>query len=187
MALRLNGSTSGYVELNAPAVAGSTSLNVPFGVIQVVQTVKSDTFSTSNSGYNTFIDITGLSLSITPKFSSSKILLMATVQGSGVGWGYLCSLRFVRGSTAVGVGDSRTGFMRVTQGLLRGSQDDNSTWNTHMQYLDSPATTSAITYKIQGQVEPTGGFRINRTANDNSGTNYSSQGISTLTALEIAA
>ena len=187
MALRLNGSTSGYVELNAPAVAGSTSLNVPFGVIQAVQAVKSDTFSTGTSGSNTFVDITGLSLSITPKFSSSKILLMATVHGSGSGYSQLCSLRFVRGSTAIGLGDSRSGFFQATQGYIRASSDNNSCWNTHIQYLDSPATTSATTYKIQGQVEPSGGFRINRSAADGSNNTFGAMGISTLTALEIAA
>jgi len=212
MALRLNGSSSGYVELDVPAAAGSHTLTLPNSggssgqylqtdgsgglswqtvttgkILQVVQEVKNDQFSTTNSGRTTWTDITGLSLSITPAATTSTILLFATVQGSGItdGWGRLCALRFVRGSTAIGLGNTRTNFEPATLSTIRASADSNSCWHATMIFEDSPSTTSATTYKIQGQVE-SGGFAINRTSADNSNQNFSLTSISTITAMEVA-
>ena len=53
-----------------------------------------------------------------------------------------------------------------------------------MTFLDSPSTTSATTYKLQGQVL-SGGFRVNKTRYDTDNGN-ASRGISTITAMEIA-
>ena len=54
------------------------------------------------------------------------------------------------------------------------------------QYLDSPATTSSTTYKIQAYTEY-GDLRINTTGSDISGQNWSYRGASTITVMEIAA
>ena len=47
------------------------------GIVQVISTIKTDLYNTSTTG--TFTDVTGLSLTITPKFSTSKVFIMAHV------------------------------------------------------------------------------------------------------------
>ena len=185
MALRLNGSTSGYVELNAPAVAGSTSLNVPFGVVQVVQTVKSDVFSTSS---NTLTDITGLSVSITPKFSTSKILVVAYINGTvdtSTG-SYGGVLQLVRGSTSIAQGDTRGNRVRAT-GHLGGQDSWPYCQTATISYLDSPSTTSATTYKIQCRHTQSRTIRINAADGDSDSSTYGLSAVSTITAMEVAA
>ena len=87
----LAGSSSGSVTVAAPAAAGSTTLTLPAvtgtvitttspkagNIIQVVQAVKTDTFTTSSTS---FVDITGLSVTITPSSSSSKILVRTFIR-----------------------------------------------------------------------------------------------------------
>ena len=72
------------------------------GIIQVKQTVKTDTFTTSATSYT---DITGLSVSITPKFNTSKILVMMHVNLGHTNYvsGFL---RLMRDSTAISVADA---------------------------------------------------------------------------------
>ena len=196
--LQVGGLPDGTVDLDTLAAASVNNAKLAAGtpntaalptgsILQVVQEVKDDQFSTTNSGRTTWTDITGLSLSITPAATTSTILLFATVQGSGItdGWGRLCALRFVRGSTAIGLGNTRTNFEPATLSTIRASADSNSCWHATMIFEDSPSTTSATTYKIQGQVE-SGGFAINRTSADNSNQNFSLTSISTITAMEVA-
>ena len=116
-------------------------------VLQVVQTVKTDTFS--NTG-NTFVDITGLSVSITPSATSSKILIFATLNGSSHDRYY--AVRLVRDSTDIFIGDTSGSRRRVTLTFdSNGSNEDQDyvQRNVHLTYLDSPSTTSATTYKPQ--------------------------------------
>jgi hypothetical protein len=206
MAITINGTGSitgitagGYPDATVTAddlaatldLSGKT-VTLPAGVggkiLQVVQEVKNDQFSTTNSGRTTWTDITGLSLSITPAATTSTILLFATVQGSGIdtGWGRLCALRFVRGTQAIGLGNTRTNFEPATLSTIRASQDSNSCWHATMMFEDSPGTTNPTTYKIQGQVESSG-FAINRTSNDSQNQTFSLTSISTITAMEVAA
>jgi hypothetical protein len=61
-----------------PAVSGANLTNIDAGkVLQVVQATKTDTFST---GTNTFVDVTGLTLNITPSSSSNKIFIICDVK-----------------------------------------------------------------------------------------------------------
>ena len=57
--------------------------------------------------------------------------------------------------------------------------------NSSMTFLDSPSTTSALTYKVQGRLDANGVLYINRTGQD-ANADYGSRGISTLTVMEIA-
>lgn len=106
-------------------------------VLQVVQ----GTYSTIiNSSSTTYTD-TGLSVSITPSATTSKVLV-------------LCSVPYVRSgdnaTTAVGTNIVRgsTQIAETTSFLLTGTTlGQYNVWNYH--YLDSPATTSATTYKVQ--------------------------------------
>ena len=147
------GNTSGTITLDAPNVAGTTTLtlpttsgtiittgNIPAGsVVQVVNATYS-TYATTTS--STFSD-TGLTASITPSSAANKILVL--VNGSGVGHNALSSglsagLRLVRNSTSILQYEDSFGY---NPGALF------FTASSSITYLDSPATTSATTYKLQ--------------------------------------
>jgi hypothetical protein len=93
--------------------------------------------------------------------------------------------RFLRDSTAVGVGSvgSRTGCTASTRG--QGTGDGNAGFNMSFNYLDSPSTTSAITYKVQYNNWNSGEFHYNRDDAWSNNGSYPTP-ISTITVMEIA-
>jgi hypothetical protein len=117
------------------------------GIIQVRSTVKTDTFQTTSSS---FTDITGLSVSITPQSTSNKILILVNLTGDGRAGQARANFRLMRGSTAICIGDSAGNRPRSTFGIYDPT-DDHTADNASMTFLDSPATTSAVTYKMQMQ------------------------------------
>lgn len=163
--------------------AVNTALAGSGGVLQVVSTTKTDTFSTTSTS---FVDITGLSVTITPTSATSKILIVVNaIGGSGGVAGSLCTFRLMRDSTAINIGNSAAGYTQASVGGMRSPLDVNSSWLVPMNFLDSPATTSAITYKIQGSIE-SNTLRINSTGSDAASSQWSYRGASTITAMEIA-
>lgn len=155
------------------------SASMPIGsVLQVVSASKSDTFSTSSTS---FTDITGLSLSITPKFTTSKILVFMAVQVSTNGID-APMVQMVRNSTAIGIGDARGSRTRNTsQGIFSSNSVSSLTGIT----LDSPSTTSATTYKLQTRIDSSTAYINTQSATADGtyhGTNYS-----TIMVMEIAA
>lgn len=139
------GPTGGY----SGTVASS---NLPAGtVLQVVNAIKTDTFSTTASDA-TFSDVTGLSVNITPISTSSKILIMVNIGKASVSiTGRAINFRILRDSTAIGLGDADGSRLRVTFSSQTAYMDLNGRGGTSTSYsmIDSPATTSAITYKLQ--------------------------------------
>ena len=152
-------------------------------VLQVVSAIKTDTSSTSSQ---TYADITGLSVSITPTSSSSKILVLLNVDGSNDNGGL--AIRLVRDSTNIAVGTSASGNqLNVTLTNYYNNADANSHRSAGITFLDSPATTSATTYKAQFRIGTTGGTGF---VNRSSGTDnaaYNMYAVSTITVMEIAA
>jgi len=149
-------------------------------IIQVLQT-SIDTQLTS-SGTNSWNDITGLSVSITPKYSTSKILIRFKLNGSNNSTSNLNAYQIVRDSTAVGNGN--VGSRRLCHTAVRGSIGDaNSSFVASGEFLDSPATTSATTYKIQFLVDGGTGY-INRDNGNGNTINYPSP-LSSITVMEI--
>jgi hypothetical protein len=148
------------------------------GVIQVKSTTKDDAFTTTSA---TFVDVTGLSVSITPTSASNKILVLYSVSGNGtdVASAGATGVQLMRDSTAIAVGTAGT--LENFTGLhsIRNLGASTSTLlNTAASHLDSPATTSAITYKIQAKAAA-GTFYINK-----SGDTYYGA-ISTITVMEV--
>lgn len=151
-------------------------------ILQVVSTTKTDTFSMSS---NTFADVTGLSVTITPSSASSKILVMANVSGQGTNAACVMIGRLMRDTTAIAVGTSVSNRTAGSFGafIAQGTSDMLFGAVTH---LDSPSTTSAVTYKIQvlsnvnGQV-----VYVNRTAADTDSAAFA-RTVSSITAMEIA-
>lgn len=179
-----------YVAGTVLTAASLNNLRGAFRVLQVLQTVKTDTFSTTT--LNTWTDITGLSITITPSATSSKILLLGDVNVSGSNFfASGVSLRFTGGNSGNYVGDTAGSRIR-SFGRYQTSSTAGYVQNGYFApvYLDSPATTSATTYKIQlNFYNPDGGghaIYVNRSWTDSDTTAYS-RTPSSITALEISA
>ena len=151
------------------------------GIVQIVQATLDTQTSTTSTSYAD----TGLSVSITPKFSTSKILIRYNINVSINSDSNIAFFQIVRGSTAVGngaQGSSRT----KCHTALRGQHSDNNPHGvTAGEFLDSPSTTSATTYKIQYTVDGNTCF-INQATGD-SDTAVHPSPLSTLTLMEVSA
>lgn len=192
MTLRLNGSTSGYSQIDAPAVAGDQTFTLPGtggtldrlnragNILQVVQTSTSTEVIVSTT---TFTD-TNLTATITPTSATSKILVMVDQQAAAVRSSSTCGLglRLLRDSTVIHDSVSNaTGpydfFMAAT-----GASATQLYTRASITYLDSPSTTSALTYKTQGrpQSTSTGTATFQSNGDTVDGTSY-------ITLIEVAA
>ena len=151
------------------------------GIVQVKSVTKTDgDFSTSSSSY---IDVTGLSVSITPTRADSKILIFANLHGVGDS-STQAYFRFMRDSTAICVGTSVGSRVSATLGSMYTDQS-NDTNSCSQHFLDSPSTTSAVTYKIQARTQGAGSLYLNRSATDaNAAT--SGRFTSSLTVMEVS-
>jgi hypothetical protein len=150
--IRLYGSTSGYTELAPPAVAPDGVLSLPSGtgtiatqafvaddylpiaggkVLQVVRATDTTNRSTTSTS---FVDVTGMSVTITPQKSNSMILVIASINsGSSTG------------RATFALTDS-------SNNLLSGAErmDERlETGNMTIIGYNTPATTSAVTYKMR--------------------------------------
>ena len=148
-------------------------------VLQVVSTTKTDTFASNPS--SSFIDVTGLSVSITPSSTSSKVLINISISGGGSTGVNIAHFRLLRGSTVIYAGDSSSSrTLGFTQAI---DSDANASQNSSGVFLDSPSTTSATTYKIQ--TYSNGIVYINRSKDDSNDPNRS-RNASTILAMEVA-
>jgi hypothetical protein len=131
MSLILDG-TAGLTFNNA------TTQNSGGKVLQVVNATYGTQVSSTTS---TYVD-TGLTATITPLFTTSKILVTVFVNGivKTTNATYL-KLKIVRGSTDILVYESVA--------ASTGAGTDNAVGTSGAEYADSPATTSATTYKVQ--------------------------------------
>lgn len=169
-----------------PIPAGYTSGQIVQAVVgtgkilQVVSTAKTDAFTTTSTA---FTDITGLSVSITPTATSSKILVMAYVV-AGVSGDIAINARLVRDTTAIFVGDTAGSRPRDT--YYAGLNVSNLGLAFSPIYLDSPATTSATTYKVQVFCN-TGTVYVNRSTQDRDTTAYDGRTASSITVMEVSA
>ena len=147
-------------------------------VIQVVSTTKTDKFSLAVT--STFTDITGFSVSITPASASNKILITGHISG-GHDQGRV-AFRLMRDSTAIGVGDSAGSRQQSTVGATALQSNDHL--NASFNFLDSPSSTSSITYKVQMITESSA--TINSSHGDaNTNAPPMTRSISTITVMEI--
>ena len=185
-----NGLTFPDVSIQATSATNATNISsgtlpsarLPAGtVLQVVQVVKTDTFSgTANA---TEISVTGISATITPSSSSSKILILAHIMYSSVLTTY--GGYFKRNSTAIGLGAAGSGQQLVSMGMAFVT-DGNQTNTFIYSYLDSPATTSSTTYQFFVNNDNNVAIYFNRSSTDQANAT-GKRGISTVTLMEIAA
>lgn len=190
LALQTNGTTAVTVDASqnttlagtlTTSAGGIAKASLPTGsVLQVVSTTKTDTFSMSST---TFGDVTGLSVSITPTSSTSKILVI-----SNLNWGSsandINSARLLRDSTVISAGNSASNRSPSFAGMRTASADNIET--VSVTFLDNPATTSATTYKVQVRVGSADTVYVNRTATDTDVSAFP-RAVSSITVMEISA
>jgi len=155
-------------------------------ILQVVSATKTDTSTTTSQ---TFVDISGLSLSITPTSATSKILIQWSTTLGSVGNASGNNIRLMRDSTAIGIGDAAGSRPRTTGGFYPGDvAAPNNLATVAGMFLDSPATTSATTYKIQfANANGSSTIAVNRTDGDRNFAGYDPRAISTITVMEVGA
>ena len=175
----IQGSSSNGNTIN---VASGHVLNAPGHVIQVV----SSTLTSTASGTGTSIVDTGLTGTITPSSSSSKIYVNGYITLGSSSFFVYCFL--VRGSTQIFKGDTASN--RPTPPVANTQHmTGNDIYNFEavpFQFLDSPNTTSATTYKIQIRHYASGTWYVNRTHADRDLSGHEPRGTSILTLMEIA-
>tara|TARA_R100001163_G_scaffold21833_1_gene18594 strand:- start:183 stop:692 length:510 start_codon:yes stop_codon:yes gene_type:complete len=164
------------LKVNSIVPVGGLPSGANGGIIQVVQAVKSDT-QTTTSSFGNWVDITGLSVTITPSSSSNKILVnySLNVSSSSV----IVGVKLLRGSTAIGEGDGSPQTSNYKASLFAWS-GGNQLSTMAKNLLDSPATTSATTYKLQFAGHSGGTIGINHFVGT---TNYLTD--SSLTVMEV--
>ena len=177
------------VTINGNGTITPTSAINPTGsVLKVVSTIKTDAF-THNT--NTLTDVTGMSVSIQPTASNSKIFVSTTLCCGGGGNLY-GQFNLLRGTTHIGVSTYGTGSQRnATFGYAtpQGADGDYKIYSVAYQILDTPSYTlgDTITYKLQcaSNTLATTVLYINRPERTNNGA-YIIGGTSTITAMEVA-
>jgi hypothetical protein len=166
---------------------GIASTGMPSGsIIQVKQTVKTDSFSINDTASNT--DVTGLSVTITPTSASNKILIDLHMSAFSVESSSYYGARFqlVRDSTDIAKGDADGNRIRCT-GPIDGGGNANYGDVVSAKFLDSPNTTSATTYKVQIGNSQSKNTYVNRPVNISDSATYSQCHISSITVMEVAA
>ncbi len=152
-------------------------------ILQVVSTTKTDTFSATTE--DTWTDITGLSVAITPSATSSKILFRAMVHvGTNVS-DAIPALRVLRDSTAIGIGDASNNRGRATAAM--NVAEDWLAEAVPIDIVDSPSSTSALTYKVQYYKSQSPTIYINQSYRDYDGTGYDYRYSSVVYVMEIGA
>jgi len=153
----LSGSTSGAITLAAPAVAGTNTITLPAstGTVlttgspqsgSVIQTVGANNTLSNTTITSTSFVTTGLTASITPRFSNSKIAIFVTFSmtqdGSDTAQSYVTIYR--NGSTDLHGSGTCLAMCDNPQG--------NVGLSVPMVFYDSPSTTSSTSYTVYGKV-----------------------------------
>jgi hypothetical protein len=184
-------SDSYIVDVSASKLTGSRTIpkgTMPAGaVLQVVSTIKQDTFSMSGAS---FVEITGLTASITPTTTSNKVLVQVSLGrvGINIALGGTIAFQLLRGTTVIGAG-TPSGSQLATSFVASSSTNGNySCGGFIIQFLDSPATTSSTTYSVKVLGESSATVYINRSYTGGTGaTTYEAASASTITVTEVAA
>ena len=149
--------------------------------MQVVSTVKTADQSTTSTSP---IDVTDLSVNITPSSASNKVLVLVNINNISNSGANTTHFRILRGATVItsnsagGLSDTKDAFVSGGGGGM--SSDDRKISSASITFLDTPSSTSSLTYKVQMEVDGATGT-INRWA-----LNTDVGSVSTLTLMEIA-
>ena len=154
-------------------------------VLQVVNATKSDTSSTSGTSAVT----TGLEASITPSATSSKVLVLISFVYS-LDADVNAVFQLNRDSTAIHLGDANGSMKRSSAGARFQKVNTADVYNSSLNCLDAPSTTSSVTYKLmffRGMSSSTGqAIYMNRSTGDVNNDSHQ-RSISSITLMEIGA
>jgi hypothetical protein len=151
------------------------------GVLQVQQFFFADTTTVASAS---FVD-SPLVVSITPYFATSRILVMANVQLTI--YNLTMQTRFTRNGSAIAIGNASSSRTQTSNGWLFPSGDGNhQACPTTMMFLDSPATTSTLSYRVQYKTQDGTTAYLNRSVNDADNGNWSHRSTSSITVMEMA-
>ena len=178
----------GVSPTNLITVASGHKMYAPGGVVQVQQTVKTDSWSASPST-GSFSEVTGFSVSITPTKTTSKVLVMVNAYLGC--YNYQIKGLVKRNGTTIAVGDAAGTRPRVSFNLNAyagsASNDSYHLLPTAFTYLDSPSSTSTCTYTVELSCYGGNwvGFNRSYTWQENAN-DYEGLPVSTITVMEIA-
>ena len=173
--------------INVDQIAEATSgsgVKIPGHIIQVQSAILTSKASTTSLYSTAYVD-TGLSVSITPKYSTSKVLITSSLMcGNSATFTYF---KLLRGTTELAIGDADGSRERCTFCFYPdGGGGNNINVNNGHTFLDSPATTSATTYKWTW-ANSSSSYQSVLNSNVRDGNDaYEPRGASTITAMEIA-
>jgi hypothetical protein len=147
-------------------------------ILQVVQATKTDTASVTGTSFSSVF-----TASITPSANTSRVLVMAFLSIGGATSNY-ANLRLVKSGSVLIQGDAAGSRTRVT---AMGNPGVAGAMNAiTINYVDSPASTSALTYEIELASHSTGAVYLNRSGTDTDGATIS-RASSTIILMEVAA
>jgi hypothetical protein len=176
------GASGDTITIPSGATLTNSGTATGFGkVLQVVSTVKTaaqDTTSTSP------VDVTDLTVNITPSSASNKVLVLVNINNIGNSAAQSTFFRILRGATVItsnssgGAADTKDAFGSGGGGGM--TNEDRKIGSASITFLDTPSSTSALTYKVTMEVDG-GTGTINRWQLNNDVAS-----VSTLTLMEIA-
>ena len=149
-------------------------------VLQVVSVTKTDTETTSSQ---TFANVAGLTASITPVSTSSKIFILVNAAFATNGATSVIYARLARDGTAIAIGDAAGDRPRTSIEVYGASSQYAP---GAMSFEDSPASTATIVYSLQWRAQLVSPVYINRTSSDTDSVTGRSRAISTITVWEVA-
>jgi hypothetical protein len=158
--------------VNAAGVAGSLG-----GLVAVKTTTLTSTVTGTNE---TFADVTGLTVSITPTDAANRILVVASVSAANQAGATKAYLNLARNGTLLTQGDAAGSRVRGFNLSVGGSDFLVIT----MSFLDSPGTTSALTYSVQIRNQVAGTWFVNRSSTDTDNVAHA-RGASSITVMEV--
>ena len=189
----LTGNTSGAITIAAPAVAGTNTLTLPAStstlattadvdaagkILQVLQTTLTTSVSTTSTTYTDLVTV-----AITPTATDSKIYVSFTTNaGTNGDVNHLYTSLF-RDTTEIGSATS-TGSRTAAQTVTNTGGQQQFTYAGAL--LDSPSSTSAITYAVKIKVSTGTGY-WNRSARDNNAAAFDGRTVSQITVMEVGA
>ncbi|MGI9491270.1 MAG: hypothetical protein ACR2QF_02470 [Geminicoccaceae bacterium] len=132
-------------------------------MVAVQQATRTDTDSTTGT---TFADITGLSITTnTPASPASRFRIKLSAMVGGSASNVDVMFRLMRDSTAIGIGDAAGSRERSSGGAGFGSGQTVAQESVSIDYIDSPVSSAALTYKVQWRVDAGTGY-LNRDSSD---------------------
>lgn len=177
----LQGPSSG-TNANKVLLASGNTLVAPGHVVQVQSTTYGARYSSTSS---TMTLPSGFSVNITPSSTSSKILVTAVVEGSAVtNYGVFWQVR--RGTSTIVIPNTTQTVSNRYQAYGMYNGDQNVSIVQSGTYLDSPSTTSSITYGVYVSGQSGATFVLNGTINNVDNGAYGHVGASSITVMEIA-